>query len=285
MIVRKVSIIAMLGVFVLSSCSVVSLNRPTADPFVVETRVAQVLTILPTASPVPPADVTPITSAAPTEIPPTSIPEPTAKPTIPPTVEPTAVREYPADNLGEPTFTDTMDDPNQWTTGYTPFTEIAYSGGMLDLTGSTIMDGWRLSQQQAKNFFAEIDIEPQNCTGADRYGLYFRVPNAETTDQGYLYGLTCSGYYSLRRWDGLFYEMTTLIPWTEAAQINAGPNKVNKLGVQAIDDTITLFVNGQKLVEAKDITIEKGYIGLFVGAQRTPLFTIRADNFRVWQLP
>ncbi|HMN15638.1 MAG TPA: hypothetical protein PKD55_25255 [Bellilinea sp.] len=277
---------ALILVLLLSGCSVVGFNTPTPNPAVVQTRVAQVMTILPSPTSPEQALITPISSAEPTAEPVTATPEPTAvpEPTAAPTAEP-VLSDYPADNLGEPTLNDAMDDPAQWPSGYTPFTEIFVSNGQLTLVGSSVMDGWRLSLQKAKNFFAEVDLEPQACSGADRYGLYFRVPNPESADQGYLFSLTCSGYYSLRKWDEPFYEMTHLIPWTESAEVNAGSNQPNKLGVLANGDLITLFINGQKVAEINDASYPEGYVGLFVGAQRTQFFTVKADNFRFWELP
>lgn len=285
----------MLVFALLAGCAYLPSSAPTPDAAVVNTRVAQVMTVYPTTTPLPtepptillPADATeaaPTAEVLPTEEPtPTTTLEPEPTPTVTPDLE-----GDPAAYLGESTFTDIMDDPLEWPGEANQFTDIDISDGMLKLTGLTIMDGWRINRQAGVNFYADIELTPVHCRLYDRYGLYFRVPNPLVADQGYLFSVTCDGQFALRRWNARYYpsgEMFQVIPWAYSDAIHTGSGQTNHLGVLAQGEMITLFANGVKIGEATDAAYPEGNFGLFVGAQQTQFLTIQADNFRLWELP
>jgi len=66
-------------------------------------------------------------------------------------------------------------------------------------------------------------------------------------DRGYLFGISCDGQYSLRKWDGKAGDkgvMTVLVNWTASPSIQAGSNKTNTIGFMAVGDRLILYANG-----------------------------------------
>ncbi len=227
---------------------------------------------------------------SPTAAPETPAETPTPEATLAPTTTPLPTATLPAGdpklNLGAPIYSETFDEDNgSWPTGEdaSKFTSAEISGGAFKVTSLQPKDGWRLTWEQPENFYLEASLKTTTCSGGDRYGLIFRVPNLETADAGYLFGLTCDGQYSLRRWDGK--KMTHLITWKEDKAINKGSHQTNRLGVMAKKNTIAVYVNGVLLGEVWDHTITEGAFGVFVGYKDTKDMTIIMDEISYWELP
>lgn len=296
----------------LAGCGVFNTPVPTPDDSVIATQVAQILTTVPTAAPEV-VDNNP-TAALPT-IPPTEGPkaaptetattepmqaQPTAEPTIEPTqtveatLQPTATVAFtpppddPVLKYGTPTWQDDMNQDSNWPVGSDKYTAMEFADGLMKLTGLTTTDGWRLTLPEISNFYLEMTFQTNACTGSDRYGMIFRVPDSKDPNKGYLLGFTCDGQYSLRRWNadiGAKGEMVNLIAWTKSSAILTGSNQVNRMGIMAVGDRMIVYANGHMLGEVKDSTFQKGYFGVFVGARESTDFQIRIDQARYWENP
>ncbi len=153
----------------------------------------------------------------------------------------------------------------------------------MKLTAITDLDGWRLSWPAPDNFYLEGKFQTPACSGTDHYGLMFRTPKTSGASQGYLFGITCDGKYSLRLWDDP--KMTVLIGWTASDEIIKGANEVNTLGVMADGDTLTFYINGSKVNEVTNDTFTEGIFGVFVGGDSGVDFTMWLDQIRYWDLP
>jgi hypothetical protein len=176
-----------------------------------------------------------------------------------------------------------MDDSGYWPTGSSDFSSIKFEDGFLKLTALTDLDGWRLNYPVLENFYLEAVVKSPECEGDDHFGLMFRAPEKSDATKGYLFGITCDGRYSLRRWDGatMYYPVN----WTESDEINQGVNAVNVLGIMAKGTTLTLYVNGEKLKEVSDNAYLKGQYGVFVGGINTENLTVWVDQIRYWVIP
>ena len=249
------------------------------------TEIAKILTGTPEEAEPTPTQTQPVQA---TEVPPTSTPEPTEEtpePTDTPTAEPTPTLADtdPAADLGSPDWVDDMADDDNWPTGANQYTTIAFENSYLKLTAETDLDGWRLSWPFLTDFYLEASMQTPECTGGDHYGLMFRVPANANANRGYLFGVTCDGRYSLRRWDG--QTMYFPINWTASDAINEGEDVVNKLGIMARDAEIALYINGQKVTEVTNNTYLEGSFGVFVGGDATDEFTVWVDQIRYWENP
>lgn len=211
----------------------------------------------------------------------TSTPTPTSTPTITPTV--TLSDTDPVLTLGNPDWVDTMDDGDNWPTGFNQYTSIDFDGGYLKLTAETDLDGWRLSWPFLKDFYLEVKLQTPDCEGADHFGVMFRVPENTNANKGYLFGITCDGKYSLRRWDS--QTMHFPINWTASDAIKTGGNVQNTLGIMAKGQNLTLYINGQKVKEITDNAYLEGSFGIFVGSDNLEDLTVWVDQVRYWENP
>ncbi len=289
-----------LAVVLLSACT------PAASPVVdtptpnaaytaaAETIIAQLTEVSrpKTETPtLPPTDTRPVfvESHLPSETPeitdtpaPTSTPSQTPTPTV--TREPTATYapNDPRLELGEPSWTDTFADGSNWFLFEDDHVTMKVESGRLEMTSLIPgnWDSWMLSYPILADYYLEAVFTTGNCSGGDRYGILLRAPDP---NQGYLFGVTCEGQYSFRRWDGT--RNHRLIDWTESEAILTGEGATNRLGVRADRRSFALYANAELLAEVTDANYDQGGIGLFVGAGETENFTIHVTEVNYWLLP
>ncbi|MBW6472206.1 MAG: DUF1080 domain-containing protein [Anaerolineaceae bacterium] len=313
-ILKTVLLVMILSVLSACTLPLTQATPPAVSDEEMATRVAKILTEMPQPTQgLPTAELPPLNTSEPaptlaeevvetatvaaTTQPdqPTATLQPTATSDVVPTVVVTTHPAFtpPADDprtkLGSPSWTDDMDKDTYWPTGEDKYTAINFKDGQLRLTGLTTTDGWRLAAtEQIANFYLEATISTGTCAGTDRYGLMYRVPVAREANKGYLLGVSCDGKYSLREWDatlGSKGTMTTHINWTASDAIQAGSNKMNKVGIMAVGDRMIIYINGVMVNEVKDSTFDLGSFGLFVGARETTNFTISVDEVSYWKNP
>ena len=212
---------------------------------------------------------------------PTQTPAPTDTPAPTPTA--TLADTDPPLTLGSPDWVDNMNNDDNWPTGYSEYSAIAFSDGFLKLTALSDVDGWRVTWPTIDDFYLEATLQTPECSGSDHYGLMFRVPADSQAGKGYLFGITCDGRYSLRRWDGT--AMHFPVNWTANNAIIKGENVVNKLGVMAQGQNIALYINGQKVQEVADSNYLEGKFGFFVGGTNVEDLTLWVDQVRYWIQP
>jgi hypothetical protein len=285
----------------LAACKPI-LNNPTATPSTdqIATQVSTLLTSMPSPTNLPQPQSTntlvPTQSPSSTEI--ASTPTLEVTPTLNPTATHTTVFTAtptstlavtatfsPGDprlKLSNPTWQDTFKNDLNWPTGSDKYTSIEIKENTLNLTALTKTDGWRLSYPSIQNFYLEATLKSDNCTASDHFGLIIRVPDKKTANQGYLFGITCDGQYSLRKWDGS--KMTNLIKWTASSAINSGPGKTNHLGIMAVGDHFGVYVNGTLLAESRDSSYSEGAFGIFIGGQ-TPNLIVTMTAIVYWENP
>jgi hypothetical protein len=79
--------------------------------------------------------------------------------------------------------------------------------------------------------------------------------------------------------------MTNLIDWSQSTAIQTATGKSNRVGLLAVGDQLTVYINGTALKSAKDGTFSEGSFGLFVGANKTTNFTITVTEVDMWENP
>ncbi|MFU8826261.1 MAG: family 16 glycoside hydrolase [Brevefilum sp.] len=282
--------------FVLTGCNFPGFQSDVAlDPDdAMATEIARILTgtpiqIEPTEAPVEDEIEEPETpeetEAVLTE--PTEPAEPTQTPapadTPQPTPTATLAETDPALTLGSPDWVDNMNNDDNWPTGFSEYSAIAFSDGFLKLTALSAVDGWRVTWPTIDDFYLEATLQTPDCSGNDHYGLMFRVPADSQAGKGYLFGITCDGRYGLRRWDGTVMHFP--VNWTAHNAIIKGENVVNKLGVMAQGQNLALYINGQKVQEIADANYLEGKFGFFVGGTNVEDLTLWVDQVRYWTQP
>ncbi|HEX2979008.1 MAG TPA: hypothetical protein VHO48_01970 [Anaerolineaceae bacterium] len=281
----------------LSACNMPQTTAPTPDEKELATQISQILTQMPTSTQgvitLPTAAVNTPENAQPT-MPPTAAVTPTATLEATPTQEPTPTvtaaatiapsltppATDPKLQLGEPTWRDTMDEGRNWPLDDDDFTSVDVNNGALVMTAVGDLDGWRLSVPTTKDAYMEASVKTGTCSGTDHYGIIFRVPNKTKADAGYLFGFTCDGQYSLRKWDGK--TMSWLVKWTASQNILTGSNQTNRMGIMAVGSQMALYANGNLLTTVQDGSYSEGSFGMFVGSDVTDDFTIYVDEMAYW---
>ncbi len=290
----------------------------------VQTQISAMLTVMPTATPdvgglstptqllptvelggaVVTATSEPVLTTAPTDAPEqggaadTATPEPTATLAATATSQPqgptpTLDPGDPRSRLGAPDSTDMMDDADSWIwpTGRDQFSSGTFTNGTQVITSLDPKDGWRMANPTGTEFtntYLEATFKTGTCAGMDHYGIILRVPVVSEPDQGYLFGVSCDGRYSLRRWNGEILpkgEMKKLVDWTTSSAINSGVNQTNRLGIFVVGNRLILYVNGKLLSEVHDSSYPSGYFGAFVGQSSTENFSVQLDEMSYWVNP
>lgn len=318
---KRLPIMIILLVFVLSGCSLLgaSSNTETVSDAQMATRVAELLSTMttptteidfpptPTATVALPTVMLPTTTAttvvtevitatpesAVTETASTATSNPTTETaaTATPAATATAVAGDPATSLGTPTGSDDLTSFSNWgwPNGEDQYLRVNFKDGFMEMTGLTNFAGWRLPLiGQQLNTYIELTANSGTCKGKDSYGIIFRVPVLKEPTQGYLYEVTCDGYYRLWKWDGEVEpngKALVLVAWSQSSLINAGVDQTNRLGVKIVDNTYTLYMNGEKLASATDTSFKAGFFGVFVRSVETDDYTVKFDSMRYWENP
>lgn len=296
-----------LAALVLAGCSLLAPPTPaTQDPAPAYTAAAQTIiaqltqAALPATDAAPPIDLTgtpaggnPLETPAQTAqitTPTATAPAPTAtataaSPTPPPSATPSLPSTDPLLYLGEPDFYEPFDSDANWSLYQDEHVSFEVDNGQLAMTAFNpdYWDGWTLSWPGISDFYLEMIASPQTCSGTDRYGMVVRAQNSDEGYLAYLYGVTCDGRYSLRRWNGSNY--VTIVDWTESESIHKGADQGNRIGLMADGKKLSLYANGVLLKEISDDTHLSGKFGVYVGSVRTPDFKVLVEEMAYWELP
>ncbi len=269
-----------------------TMTTPTTQMDFPPTPTVSLPTIAPSQSLLPTITPVVVMSQEPTtEFTPTPAETATPEATVTATATATAPASDPANRLGAPTGVDDMNSYDQWAwpTGSDQYLSVEFRDGFLKMTGLTNLAGWRLPLvAQQTNTYIEMTANSGNCSDKDSYGIIFRVPVFKDPVQGYLFEVTCDGYYRLWKWDGKVKPnglATSLITWKQSTDIIAGSDKTNRLGVMTVDNRIILYANGVKLGEVNDSSYEAGFFGVFVRSGKSSNYTVNIDQMRFWENP
>ena len=192
--------------------------------------------------------------------------------------------------LGEADWQDDM-EPGEyyWNLATDQYMSAAYDDGTLRLQALSEVMGWRIASTPVLgDAYIETEVKMGACSTSDGYGLVFRVPEQVNYNQGYFFGITCDGKYSLRVWDGLSGQngKTTWLRYPKGSEfIINGKDAVNTLGVMIVDDSITLYINGELVEQFIDDTYMEGFFGLFINRDHTENLTINVDRVSYWTDP
>lgn len=255
-----------------------------------ETIVAQLTQMA--GSEVPPSPIAVVPTATlkpPEQIPTLAIPTatlpPTATMTPAPSLTPTISSSDPRASLGKPTFYDGFADSSNWPLYTDDHVSFVIKNNELNMTAFNpdYWEGWMLTWPVIEDNYLEMTATFRTCAGKDRFGMVSRATKVSEEYEGYFFGITCDGRYSLRIWSG--DKFTTLVDWTESDFINSGPNAGNRIGLLAKGDRLAMYANGNLLQEIQNNSFSSGKFGVFIGAASSTNFKVRVDEIVEWDLP
>lgn len=276
MIAKKI-LPLILAVLLLAACNLPTrpIDTPTPTVDLVATQIANLLATQESAT-----RNAPLATQPPS---PTPSATPEATPTPPPAPTPTTNPSDPALSLGDPTWKDSLDTAKNFYLFENDQTKVEAEDGALALTGRNANGwlGWSLTYaQNPSDFYLEATFRTRTCAGSDLYGIVFR---ASKENAGYFFGVTCDGRYNLTYRDLNNDIQKELISIKAASAIQAGSDQINRLGVFAQGDKISLYINGSLIDEVTDSTRSSGYFGAFVAANQTAGFRADLDQIKLWK--
>lgn len=214
--------------------------------------------------------------------------EPAEQPTEEPTAEPSeiavsiggdATAQIEALLATEPVYTSAFTrDDGAWSTETDEGVDHYYEGRQLHLLVDTEnWLTWSLSNEaEGSDFLAQVDATQTAGPEVNEYGLAFRFVD---DDNFYAFFVSGNGYWNLSKLlDG---EWITLNDWTASGEIQP-LGGVNRLGVLADGETITLLVNGVQLGQITDDSFSAGGFALLTGTFDDPGVDVAFDNFALY---
>ena len=267
----------------LSGCGITR-TPVTPDPNKAATIVAATIMSIPTSTSVIvtesilPSATTFLETEVPTETP-TLTQTPTQSETPSQTAIPTLAANDPRANLGIPSWQASFTGSN-WYTFEDKQSSIQLEDSTLVLQAilANNYESWTMASPKISNFYLEIQgTSGDSCQGKDRYGLIFRAPDP---NQGYLFGISCDGFYRLRAWDG--ENFSELAGWRQSEYIHTGPNLTNRIGVIAEGAELSLYINGHLVDKIQDSTYSSGVFGAYIAASNSPNFRVVVNQAAYW---
>jgi hypothetical protein len=181
-------------------------------------------------------------------------------------------------------FQDDFSNPNSgWMVTKTDYAEFAYLEGeyRILLKKADFNTYSLLPKQTFDNCSVEADVRLAAGPSNGVFGILLRAEaDAQTVNKAYVFAIRGDGFYAILKrtspsfWDAIAYGK-------ESKAIKPG-NAVNHLRADCSGETLTFYVNGEKLLEKTDAAFKTGGVGVAVTTQpKSEALEVRFDNFVV----
>jgi hypothetical protein len=166
-----------------------------------------------------------------------------------------------------PAFVEMFDDNRQgWTLGDDGRCNANIVDGTLQLSSDRGMSGkncryWWPFHGELNAFRAEFDAQYKDGPSNYGFGLIFRAAAAQGQHSSYLAMISAQGEAAV--FSSYDAKWTSLAPWHPSAAIRLG-RAVNRLRVEANQDTIRVTVNGEVVAEAGAPGVSESQIGFYL---------------------
>lgn len=185
---------------------------------------------------------------------------------------------------GSQSYSETFDDPGNWSVGDDTYTEGKIVDGVYDLLikGDDV-SRWASAGENFKDGVYQVEATQVDGPLDNGFGILLRADTG--SGDFYLFKISGDGYV----WIGRFRNESEEQPivgehWFESTAIKQGLNQTNKLAVAAESGNMIFYVNDQEVGRVTDNNFQQGDIGLY--AQTLGVGGVRAhfDNFTVTPL-
>lgn len=149
---------------------------------------------------------------------------------------------------------------------------------VIELADNNIMQFTTLPDITFDNFVLEVDARLLEGDLGSSYGVLFRM---QDTTRFYRFEITGDGLFMVERRDGEAGWTRFVDRWTESPAIKQGLGSVNKLRVEALGQTISLYVNDEPIYQFTDSAYSSGTIALDAGTFVQPTAQVAFDNLIV----
>jgi hypothetical protein len=172
---------------------------------------------------------------------------------------------------------------NGWMVAKTDYAEFAYLDGeyRILLNKPDFNTYSLLPKQSFSNCSVEVDVRLAAGASNGVFGILCRTEaSQQTVQKAYVFVIRADGFYAILKrtsptfWDAIAYGK-------ESKAIKLG-NAVNHLRADCSGTTLTLYANGEKLLEKTDADFKTGQVGFAVTTQpKSEPLDVRFDNFVV----
>jgi hypothetical protein len=178
-------------------------------------------------------------------------------------------------------FYDEFSDPSSgWSRVNATNGATDYTDGMYRIfVNEQDVDIWAKPGLDFTNVRVDVDVLKVGGERNNRFGVLCR---AVALDSFYTFIISSDGYYGIGKIKGQEHRLLGMDALQVSDAIQVG-SAVNHIRADCVGDTLTLYVNGVKLHQAKDSEFASGDVGLITGAYEAPGVDIRFDNFVVYQ--
>ena len=268
---RTLTLQVVITIFV-AGCSLPGIASQPTDPGPAYTQAAEtIIAGLTQAAPTLPAITPTMPFALPTEAAmPTDTPTPSPTVTSTPTSTQAATEE-----TGSVIFEEDFEGKSSWYTEDNSRFSLSYADDgyviRVDIRNSPV---WSVRLQEYEDIRLEVDAARLDGPDNGYFGLVCRHVDEENF---YLLLISSSGEAGIAKVENGEFEF--LIEGSAPAGAIQGGDASNRLRADCIGDQLTLFSNGQVVLEAEDNDYETGDIGLVVRTGSTPGLEVFFDNF------
>ncbi len=177
-----------------------------------------------------------------------------------------------------------QDDFSQTDSGWDRTSDSFLTTDYLDgryqiLINDTNFYGWANPGKVFSDTRIKTEAEMVNGATDTEYGIICRYKDVKNFYVGLI---SADGYYAIIKNKNGKFELVGMDYMQDSPKINLGLS-TNQLQFDCIDDTLTLYANGEILAEVKDSDFPNGDVGLIASTYDTPGAEILFDNFRVYR--
>ena len=166
-------------------------------------------------------------------------------------------------------FAEFFAPPDFWGTGDDADSTVSIADGKMTIVNKKQHSFvWTFNGIKGTDFYSQVFLTPRRCNFGDNYGLSFRAKDDMNLD---LFGVSCEGRYRLMEISQ--GKTSTVIDWTDSKYIRKFET-TNVVGVRAVGDQISLYVNNYYLTTVTASANTAGRFGLYVGNIATPNLTV-----------
>ncbi len=185
----------------------------------------------------------------------------------------------PPANGNQVLFQDDFSDPaSGWATVRETDQVMAYEdGGFRIWVNQPNFDYWSVPGLRFTDVQIEVDIQKIGGPDDNDIGVICRYKNS---DNFYGFLISSDGYYGISERQNGEHQVIGMDGMKHSSAIQTGSAK-NHIRADCIGNTLTLYVNGVKLVQVEDSSLAVGDVGLLAGTFDEPGVDILFDNFMV----
>ena len=177
-----------------------------------------------------------------------------------------------------------FEDDFAFNTGWTEYQSDMYSFSWKDgayYIDANLPNGFVYSTRNLEYSDVILEADAQFIDGSDQnyYGLLCRFTKGVNY---YVFVINDSGSYAVGKVEGGLLEY--LKQGTDQSGIIKQDGQYNRLRADCVGETLSLFVNGEKLIEIQDDTFQDGTVGLIaITSYKNQQLLVRFDYFGTFQ--